>query len=220
MYRLKITIGERIGRWVVLENLGSVTIKGITSPGVLLKCDCGATKEMIYNSFKRGQSTSCGCFRRENAAFLVNNREHKHNLSKHPLYKIWRSMKARCYNPNERQYKDYGGRGIVLCDEWVSDFKAFYDWCNINGYEKGLQIDREKNDDIYKPDNCRFVKPAQNMRNTRRNVNIEYRGLTKCITDWAKDLNMSVAGLQRRIDSWDIESAFTRKLQIKRKKIL
>ena len=93
----------------------------------------------------------------------------KHNLRHHPLYDVWKSMKYRCHNPNNRVYKYYGGRGIAVCRGWLNNFKAFYDWAISNGYEKGLQLDRENNDSDYKPSNCRFVTSAVNNQNKRNN---------------------------------------------------
>ena len=76
-------------------------------------------------------------------------------------------MKDRYRNPNFKQYKDYGGRGIKVCDEWLDDFKAFYDWSMKNGYLSGLQIDRIDNDGNYNPKNCRWVERAINSSNRR-----------------------------------------------------
>ena len=91
-----------------------------------------------------------------------------HGLRAHPLCSVWSDMKTRCYNSNQKSYKHYGGRGIIVCEEWTGDFKCFYDWAIKNGYKKGLQIDRINNDGNYEPDNCRFVTTAENCRNSRQ----------------------------------------------------
>ena len=96
-----------------------------------------------------------------------NHYRYKHGLSKHPLYFAWQDMKQRCYNKNRRQYKHWGGRGITVCNEWLHDFKVFYNWSIENGYKKGLQIDRIDNDGNYEPNNCHFVSQAENNRNSR-----------------------------------------------------
>ena len=90
---------------------------------------------------------------------------YKDGRKKHPLYDKWRSMIQRCTNPNVPRYKYYGGRGIKICDEWLEDPFAFYKWCEDNGYEKGLEIDREDNEGDYTPDNCRFVTRRENNIN-------------------------------------------------------
>ena len=83
------------------------------------------------------------------------------------LYAIWESMKRRCYTPSQTDYKYWGGRGITVCDEWINNFLSFYNWAINNRYKKGLQIDRIDNDGNYSPENCRFVTPRVNTRNSR-----------------------------------------------------
>jgi len=90
-----------------------------------------------------------------------------HGHSGHLLYGVWRAMKARCYNSNNKKYEYYGGRGIIVCKEWLVDFMNFYSWAIKNGWEKGLQIDRKENDGNYEPENCRFVTSKSNNNNQR-----------------------------------------------------
>jgi hypothetical protein len=94
----------------------------------------------------------------------------KHGLRRHPIFTLWANIKSRCKNQNHPKYKDYGGRGISICNEWNDDFKTFYDWCITNGWQQGLEIDRVNNNGNYEPSNCRFVTRTQNMRNTRTTV--------------------------------------------------
>jgi hypothetical protein len=91
-----------------------------------------------------------------------------HGLHDHPLYARWKGMKVRCYNKNAIQYCDWGGRGIIICDEWKNNFKTFYDWAITSGYKKELHLDRINNDGNYEPTNCRFVTQAQNNKNKRK----------------------------------------------------
>ena len=93
---------------------------------------------------------------------------YKHGLSKDPLYSRWKTMKQRCYNPKCKSYKNYGGRGIQVCQEWKNDFLAFYNWAINNGYQKELEIDRKDNDGNYTPENCRFVTRSKNNKNRRK----------------------------------------------------
>lgn len=113
---------------------------------------------------------SCGCARAEN--FAVSRRRHGYSSGiadgkriYHPLFKVFGSMKTRCYNANSPDYKNYGGRGIRICDTWLNDRAAFIGWGEANGYGPGLQLDRINNDGNYDPSNCRFVTPAVNSRN-------------------------------------------------------
>lgn len=98
---------------------------------------------------------------------MTKNKREKHGLSPHPLYKVWVSMKQRCYNKNAYNFHSYGGRGITICKEWRHSAKTFVEWCENNGYKRGLQIDRADNNFGYSPDNCRFVTNKVNCRNQR-----------------------------------------------------
>jgi hypothetical protein len=96
----------------------------------------------------------------------------KHKL----LYSVWSTMKMRCYNPKRDRYKNYGGRGIIVCDEWLHNPKAFIQWALNNGYKQDLQIDRIDNDGNYEPSNCRFVTQTVNMRNRSNAVKVCFDG--------------------------------------------
>lgn len=94
----------------------------------------------------------------------------KHGLYKTRIYSIWENMKQRCYNPNCKQYNDYGGRGIKICGEW-QEAREFADWAFSHGYSDVLTIDRIDNDGIYCPNNCRWVSRVEQQRNTRLQKN-------------------------------------------------
>ncbi|GAH87592.1 unnamed protein product, partial [marine sediment metagenome] len=89
-----------------------------------------------------------------------------HGYSNHHLYKVWQHMKQRCYNENHVGYKNYGGRGIAVCSEWISSPKTFIDWA-LPLWKEGLQIDRMDNNGNYEPSNCRFITHAENQLNSR-----------------------------------------------------
>lgn len=122
-----------------------------------------------------------------------------HRLSKTPLYTIFHSMKGRCYNTNSASYKNYGGRGIKICEEWLNNFELFYHWAINNGWRKGLEIDRINVNGNYCPNNCRFVPRILNARNTTKNKPITYNGQTKCLSDWCHLLNMNYSTMYSRI---------------------
>lgn len=103
-------------------------------------------------------------------SFLQNkshNNFYKHGYSNHILYKKWENMKTRCLNQKVKEYKNYGGRGICICDEWLNSPKSFIEWGMKNGYEDGLTIDRINNDGNYEPSNCRWVTKKVQQRNQR-----------------------------------------------------
>src|SRR3990167_9705676 len=98
---------------------------------------------------------------------------HQHGESNTKLYGVWRNMKNRILNPNHKQYKDYGGRGITICPEWTNDYITFRDWALSNGYKEGLIFDRENPDGNYEPSNCRFLTIEESNRNTRKTITME-----------------------------------------------
>ena len=162
MQRVKVKIGDRFERLLVVEMLPSE--KGFSM--CLCKCECGKTVKVRCSGLTSGHNTSCGCKIQEHAKkFSV-----KHGLSKTKIYSVWRDMKSRCYQPNNRAYKDYGQRGITVCDEWKNNPKAFCEWSLENGYRQGLEIDRINVNDGYSPNNCRFVTRRTNCLNCRRTL--------------------------------------------------
>ena len=134
----------------------------------------------------------------------------KHGLKNTRLYRIWQQMKNRCSNLKCDRFKDYGARGIAVCDEWVNDFKAFYDWSMNHGYKENLSIDRIDNDKGYSPGNCRWATNKEQANNSRKCHMVEYRGETHSLTEWAEILGLSFHLLSNRINSygWSIERAF------------
>lgn len=181
-------IGKRFGRLVVIENLG---FKKHGSTVHKCICDCGAFKEVPASYLKSNHTRSCGCWVKEIHTI--------HNLCKTRLYKIYEGMKKRCFGEYSKAYKDYGERGITICNEWLKDFKAFYDWAYANGYKDHLTIDRIDVNGNYEPSNCRWVDRKTQNSNTRRNKFITYNGETKTISDWGKQLKIPINTLSRRL---------------------
>ena len=108
-------------------------------------------------------------------------------------------MKARCYNPHNKSYKNYGGRGISVCDEWIDSYEAFYKWAISSGYQPGLTIERIDNEKGYSPENCRWATKAEQTRNRRSVIWITYNGKTQCMEDWAKELGISRGTISSRL---------------------
>ena len=145
----------------------------------IYKCGfCGTEFRTQINNVKNGNTKSCGCYHKRRAS-----ETHKtHGLIGTRLYRIWASIKDRTLNPKNKQYNDYGGRGITICDEWKNDFMSFYNWAMSNGYEenKGLSIDRIDNDGNYEPSNCRWTTQTMQCRNQRisKNNTSGYKGVS------------------------------------------
>lgn len=115
------------------------------------------------------------------------------------LYRIWKVMKGRCYNKNHIKYPNYGARGIKVCDEWIHDFMAFYNWAMNNGYNDTLTIDRMDVNGDYTPSNCRWANAKQQMRNTTRNVCYTINGETHCLSEWCEICNLNYQTVHSRI---------------------
>lgn len=126
----------------------------------------------------------------------------KHGMAigkRHGLYRRYYHMKARCYNPNCKAYKNYGGRGIRICDEWLEDFMNFYNWAIENGYQDDLTIDRIDNNGNYEPSNCRWITDYEQRFNKRNNKLLTIERETKTITEWAKLYNLNIHTIYSRI---------------------
>lgn len=110
------------------------------------------------------------------------------NKSERKLYRVLASMKNRCYNKNEPGYKNYGGRGIKVCDEWRNSYEAFESWALSHGYAEGLSIERIDVNGNYCPENCKWATQLEQCNNMRRNIRVTYLGKTQTLAQWAKEL--------------------------------
>lgn len=130
------------------------------------------------------------------------------------LKKIFIHMKDRCYNPSDKRYKDWGGRGITICQQWLDDVNSFVEWAVKSGYKHGLSIDRIDNDKGYYPENCRWVTLAENNQNRRDTRHYTIHGETKNMTQWCKIYSIPWSTVDRRLKlGWDVEDAFTAPIQ-------
>lgn len=139
-------------------------------------CDCGNKKVVRGDALTSGKTISCGCEKKKQDRINLI-KHHSHKQSGTRIYYIWQGIKSRCYNPNNKRYLRYGGRGITICDEWRDNFQAFYDWAISNGYDDNLTIDRINNDGNYEPSNCQWVDTRTQNRNRSSNVIVEYKAL-------------------------------------------
>lgn len=187
-------VGKKINLLNVIENTGRSDKK--RGKIYLCKCDCGNFVEVPAAYLKKNKY-SCGCIRRPRKDKGIKRSQIKRNGTR--LYRIWKSMRTRCNNPNHEYYSNYGGRGISVCTEW-NDFLKFRKWSLENGYSDDLSIDRIDNDDNYSPNNCRWSTRKEQNNNQRSNLLLTYRGETKTAAQWADDLGLTRATIYHRIE--------------------
>ena len=162
-----------------------------------MQLECGNIVIVSSGKLLNGHTKSCGCYRRD---LPVLNKT-KHGDDKRDtvmrLYKIWSGIKSRCYYVKNIRYKIYGGRGIILCESW-HDYPKFKKWAVNNGYDVTKQIDRIDPNGNYEPSNCRWVNLQEQANNKRTTILITVDGITKPLSDWAREYGIKRATLYRR----------------------
>lgn len=205
MKKIEIKKGEKFGRLTVLEEIDSSHFPNQhPRRRFLCRCECGKEKVFILEHLKSGRSLSCGCFRKEIA---IKNSKYPQGYTKTRLYRIWSSIKSRC---KDKTNKTYGGRGIILCEEWGDDFMNFYHWANNNGYNDTLTIDRIDVNGNYEPSNCRWTTYVKQNNNRRNNTYLSYNGEKHTIAEWGRLLNMNPNMIIARMKlGWSDEKVLT-----------
>lgn len=157
-------------------------------------CDCGKNKVYTSTQLTKGTVKSCGCKRSE----LVYLKKYGGRKNIPRLNKIYHSMKERCFNPNTRAYKSYGGRGITVCPEWSDSYEAFYNWSLANGYEDHLTIERIDVNGNYEPGNCEWIPMSEQGRNKRNTIWVEIDGKEFTIPELSEIYSLSEKALYYR----------------------
>lgn len=160
-------VGQRFGMLLVIKKMPSDKI----ATKFKCKCDCGNERVIVGSELNRGNWKSCGCNRTPRTT---------HDYREHPLYDVWKGMKARCNNKNHSSSKNYSEKGVSVCQEWDNDFIVFYNWAMSNGWQPGLQLDKDIRAKelgvepiLYSPGTCCFVTQEvnnQNRSNTKLNL--------------------------------------------------
>ena len=189
-------VGRKFGRLTVVSEAERTRSKGGASIRMWnCVCDCGNKRTLSSSALTGCNTKSCGCYKKD----VNKKRFTKHGLSKTKLYRVWSSIKDRCYRDGCKGYIDYGIRGIVMCDEWKSDFQAFYTWAMNNGYKRELSIDRIDVDGDYEPSNCRWATIKEQSRNRRDTLYVEYNGEKRTLIEVSEEVGISYGKMYARI---------------------
>jgi hypothetical protein len=180
-------------------------------------CSCGSVKIVRVAAFRNGGAKSCGCLQKEKAskqATALGKSSTKHGKSRSREYTTYHSMVQRCCNPKARQYQDYGGRGIKVCDRWQeSNGQGFINFLvDMNECPPGkISIDRTDNDGDYEPGNCKWADYTEQARNRRSCRLLTYNGRTQTVAEWADETGLKYSTIGKRIDryGWSIEKTLT-----------
>lgn len=179
--------GMRFGRLSVVRRQGKRSGQALW----LCQCDCGNEKLVVGYTLRGGMTLSCGCLQKERASEAKTT----HGKTRSSAYNTWQLMLYRCADERCRAFKDYGGRGITVCERWRK-FENFY--ADMGDPPNGKTLDREDNSRGYSPDNCRWATAAEQAVNKRSNVFIEFKGERLCASHWAKRLGLSRRTITKR----------------------
>lgn len=190
--------GERFGFLVALKIIGKKSRQNVW----LCKCDCGESHQSTASHLNRGVVKSCGCKK----GFTKHNHCPRSGASSE--YSCWRNMKQRCYNQKNPEFKNYGYRGISVCERWLNSFENFVE---DMGYKPGenYSIDRIDVDGNYCPENCRWSTTKDQNDNKRQSVIITAFGETGSLTSMARKYGISPTTLRYRLSHLPAEVALT-----------
>ena len=197
--------GQKFGRLTVLSRTDNNKHRQVMW---LCQCKCGNFIVVRGYRLKDGHTKSCGCLNKEQAIINVS-KHHSHKLSNTRLYQTWQNIKKRCLNYKDKNYKNYGGRGIEICNEWLNP-NNFFKWALNNGYSDNLTIDRIDNNKGYTPNNCRWTTLKTQANNKRNNHLLTFKGKTKTMIQWADKFKINYYTLSTRLKrNWTTERALT-----------
>ena len=193
MGKFKDLTGMKFGRLVVLKMLPP---EGRHYQW-LCRCDCGVEKQVRTDHLLSGRSLSCGCRQREGVKVWARKHGHSPRSGVSGEYSSYHSMLQRCYNPKQKWFKNYGGRGIKVCDRWRESFEAFLE--DMGPRPEGLLLERIRNDGDYEPGNCKWATRSEQMRNTRVTRQLTWNGETRVIVAWAEKLGIPAQIIHSRL---------------------
>ena len=197
--KIRNLTGQRFTRLLAIKLAGR-TKGGDAKWGCI--CDCGKIRNVISSNLVNGTTKSCGCYSRDMSKRTI------HGLARTNKYKRWNSMKGRCYNKNNKDYKYYGARGIGVCTRWRNSFENFY--ADMGERPEGRSLDRIDNDGDYSPENCRWATQTEQNNNRRDTVMCTLNGKTQSLHSWAKELGIKHITLYKRFKKgWSAHKTLT-----------
>lgn len=197
---------DRVGRWEILSRSENILVGSQRRSRAAwnCRCECGTERVVAEAGLRNGSSQSCGCLTRERSSL----KHTKHGSSSEPIYKVWTAMNQRCHNPKNKRYDQYGGRGIVVCDEWRRDFAAFLAHVGDRP-TPSHSIGRIDNDRPYEPGNVRWETGKQQMRNRTVTRYFEVDGKEVSLAELAERSGLPANTLRARLlAGWDHDKAF------------
>lgn len=206
--RLIDMTSRTFGRLTVIERAGSAPNGRVRWK---CRCECGNTRLVPANNLQSGNTTSCGCWNRENAI----NKATTHGLSNTTEYYVWCSMIQRCEDPNCKSYPNYGGRGISVCERWRTHFPLFL--ADLGRRPTPWHtLERRDNDADYEPNNCCWATRNEQNNNQRKTLLLCWRGQRHTIREWSDKIPMSYHALRHRIQQgWSVHRALTQPVRFR-----
>lgn len=187
--RVKDMSGQRFSSLIAVKTSGRAASGDLKWEFL---CDCGA--RFVANGYyaRIGKITCCPSCSKERGRQAIL----KHGLTDTPEYRLWTDIQTRCHNQNSTAFKNYGGRGIVVCERWRSSFENFL--ADMGKRPPGLTIERDDVNGNYEPGNCRWATRAEQANNKRNNVNLTIGGVTKTVAEWAAESGLSYDAIWQR----------------------
>lgn len=203
-YKFRDLTNQIFGILTVLGYIGQ-TPNGSRDAMWLCQCSCGNQKVAITARLNNGMIQSCGCLLNEQ---LHKGLKFKHGYARTRVHSIWQDMIRRCQNPKNKAFKNYGGRGIKVCERWF-EFENFLADMGEPPSKKH-SIDRKDNNGNYEPSNCKWATPMEQQNNRRNNRLITYQGKTQSMSMWCRELHISTSAVYNRLARhWSIEKIFS-----------
>lgn len=202
-------VGQRFERLCVVRDVGLRDKAG----SILWECvcDCGNVRHIRSASLKRGEYRSCGCWTKDR--LRTDPPAATHGGSKTGAYQTWAAMKRRCLDPDCKDYPQYGGRGIKVCERWLKSFANFLE--DMGNRPEGMTLDRLNSNGDYCKDNCRWATRLTQGNNTSRNHLLTYNGETRTMAEWARIADVPYTTLRARINllKWPVGRALFKENQ-------